>query len=261
MDPDSSKKSKSQDKILKDHKKVGKRFIPPLKWQLSITETRWIDYLLPEIVWLGLLHYKYGLKEGVSLAVEFAKITGECCQSEKKQLFAGLSAYESLSDQEKTTIMSKLNGTEKGVLIKQGLVWLIAFYPECPLRFLFGDDLPNQSCYMDQLPIFKEFLTTQFNRREKSAMFTQSTAVYIGLVTDVIHVQAKDSLANIQAMVDYPKTEESRLVGANVRACITGILGTMINTKPTTWSRYFWNQGLKIEPCNVKSLWREYGLH
>lgn len=258
MNMNNSQKKKSQDGILKDHKKIGKHFIPPMKWQLSIKEIRWIDCLMPEIVWLGLLHYKYGLKEGVSLAVELAKITCECCQSEKKQLFAGLSAYESLSNQEKTAIMSKLGGSEKCILLKQGLVWLIAFYPECPLNFIFGDDLPNQSSYTDQLSTFKEFLSTQFNRREKSAMFTQSTAVYIGLVTNIIHVQAQDSLTNIQAMVDYPKTEESRRVGSNVRACINAILGNMINTKPTIWSRYFWNQGLKLEPCNITSLWREY---
>jgi len=258
MNKSNSQNDKSKDGILKNHKKIGKRFIPPLKAQFPIKETRWVDYLMPEVVWLGLLHYKYGLKDGVSLSVKLAQTACECLQDEKKRLFANISAYQLLNDHEKTSVINKLTGTQELILLKQGLVWLIAFYPKCPLSFLFDDDPPSHSCYIDQLSTFKDFLSTQFNRREISAMFTQATAVYIGMVTGVLHVRKQDGLAHLQAIIDYPMTEESRQVAASVRACITGILGNIIVTQPTTWATYFWNQGLQLEHCDINSIWRRY---
>lgn len=41
--------------VLLDHKKVGKRFVPPLLQLGPLGEIKWIDCILPELLWLGLL--------------------------------------------------------------------------------------------------------------------------------------------------------------------------------------------------------------
>jgi hypothetical protein len=60
--------------VLGDHKRVGKRFIPPVIATLGeLSEVAWIDDILPELLWLGILNDAYGLKGGVQLAVSLAK--------------------------------------------------------------------------------------------------------------------------------------------------------------------------------------------
>ena len=47
---------KKTPKVLADHKKVGKKFIPPFGAKLGpLDEVRWVNDLVPELVWLPLL--------------------------------------------------------------------------------------------------------------------------------------------------------------------------------------------------------------
>jgi hypothetical protein len=55
-----------QQKILKDHKRIGKRFVPPLM-QLGIEEVNYINELLPEIIWMGLVFDRIDYRAGINL--------------------------------------------------------------------------------------------------------------------------------------------------------------------------------------------------
>ena len=60
---------KKTPKVLADHKKVGKKFIPPFVAKLGpLDEVRWVNDLVPELVWLTLLSDRHGRKRGVDLA-------------------------------------------------------------------------------------------------------------------------------------------------------------------------------------------------
>ena len=60
-------------RVLSDHKRVGKKFIPPLIAELGpISEVRWINDLVPELVWLALLSERYGLEVGADFARRLA---------------------------------------------------------------------------------------------------------------------------------------------------------------------------------------------
>ena len=59
--------------VLADHQKVGKRFIPPFLKMDKIVEVRWVDPILPELLWLGLLNARYGLAKGAELAVAISR--------------------------------------------------------------------------------------------------------------------------------------------------------------------------------------------
>jgi hypothetical protein len=58
----------SSRRVLDDHKQVGKKFLPPFIAHLgSLNEVSWVDDLLPELLWLGMLNDRHGLRAGVSL--------------------------------------------------------------------------------------------------------------------------------------------------------------------------------------------------
>jgi hypothetical protein len=57
-------------RILANHKQVGKRFIPPFVATLGpLSEVRWVDDVLPELLWLALLNHQHGWKDGADLCL------------------------------------------------------------------------------------------------------------------------------------------------------------------------------------------------
>jgi hypothetical protein len=66
-------KPKRSDRILLDHKQVGKKFIPPMLTIGVFKEVRWIEIILPELLWIALLNDKYGLRMGAELSLAVAQ--------------------------------------------------------------------------------------------------------------------------------------------------------------------------------------------
>ena len=57
--------------LLADHKRVGKRFLPPFVHLLGkFVETKWVDRPLPELLWIAILIKRLGLRKANQVAVE-----------------------------------------------------------------------------------------------------------------------------------------------------------------------------------------------
>ena len=129
----------------------------------------------------------------------------------------------------------------------------MALYPECPFVFLFEDELPVIEDNEQALAEFKAFLTAFFNKYDPPGTLAQANAIYIAFVTGILKVVEGVSLGNFPAVAEYPHTDESKQVGASVRASIGAFFSFFLEDnsygKHTSWSRYFWNRGLELEPC------------
>jgi hypothetical protein len=88
-----------------------------------------------------------------------------------------------------------------------------------------------------------------FDRKGEEATFTQANALYIAFVTEKLKVTENVILAGFPKIQDYPNTEISKQIASSVRATTNVIFGGDILTA-TDWPKYFWNQGLHLEPCN-----------
>ena len=66
-------KDAQKSRVLSDHKKVEKRFIPPLLQLGPLGEIKWIDCILPELLWIGLLNEYYDLSKGAELGLSLVR--------------------------------------------------------------------------------------------------------------------------------------------------------------------------------------------
>ena len=73
-----SKKSK----VLSDHKQKKKKLVPPLLHAMGEKHKpySWVKDLIPELIWLCLLHETLGLKRGVECAVNITELSKKCCK-------------------------------------------------------------------------------------------------------------------------------------------------------------------------------------
>jgi hypothetical protein len=259
-------------RVLEDHKHIGKRFVPPLQQIGPWEDANWIGVILPEILWIGLLNDYRGWAEGAELSLSIARAAAEATGIDPKefkkqfgkspkQMFATTTAYASLSADQRRKVLNHLNKTNQLEVIRAALTSLVTFYPSCPLTFLFEAGPGNAT--NGNLEHLKTVLSQLFDRYERPATLAMANAMYIAFCTNKMRVIVKDrnlkqesALANLPAIKDFPDTEESRLVGAGIRASM-GVLVTGAK-ELREWPDYFWNRGLQLEECDYKTIYEWY---
>jgi hypothetical protein len=250
---------KNKKAVLADHRRKGKRFIPPFVTELgSLEEVGWLDYSLPELVWLAVLNERCGLERGADLAVSLAKEAEKVCAGEIKKWFAPLSIYDrQLGTGQKNDVLKALRRLRKLGPLKGALCSFISLYPACPLNFLFENTLPSIDTSNEEFKKFKNLLSKLYDKRTIEATFMQADAIYIAFVTDKLRASKGTSLANFPGIEKYPRTEESQRIAGACRATINGFIGSD-RDMTSEWPRYFWNRGLELEPCDLNRLIEEY---
>jgi hypothetical protein len=116
-----------------------------------------------------------------------------------------------------------------------------------PLSFI------GQAAEATDLLSVKDLLTELYDRTSIVAMMTQTVAIYIGFVTEMLFIRPGMLLGELQLIEDYPNSERSQMFGASVRASI-GALIQGPEGSDRTWPNAFWQHGFTLEPC---SSWRQ----
>ncbi|HEY4178848.1 MAG TPA: hypothetical protein VGM90_18505 [Kofleriaceae bacterium] len=234
-----SKKTK-EPSVLADHKRVGKRFIPPMA-QLGMSDVRWVESLAPEFLWIALLHDVLGFKRGA----EIARVVADACKATDPSLgwCASMSSFSTLSEEMRPHFNAALADNGVADEMARALGALHAHYPAHPLSFALPADATGE------LSTLKRVVGLLIgSRADVHAMRTQATAVYLALTGGWLHVQAESVLADFSDVERYPDTEKSQLVASAVRAALNGLT---IQMPTSDWPRYFWNRGLELEPCTL----------
>lgn len=250
MKEESAGKRPRKHGILSDHKKVGKKLLPPFNYMLGgLREISYIDSIIPELIWIALLQDRCGRKEGVELARAFSKAAIESAVHEKKVFFGHVSAYAELSEEERESALTSLEQTGDLERLRQVLMPLISFYPECPLSFLFPGGVPALQNRDRALSEFKLLLNELYDRTSRTAVFALATFMYLGFLGDAVKVFENLTLAKFDEIEKYPSTDLSKQIASGIRSFALVFFGRFAEEKPSPWPRYFWNQGLKLEKC------------
>lgn len=238
--------------VLAGHTREGKLFKTPLS-DLPLEETSWVKQTLPELLWIGLLQETYGLRRGVDLSLALAEAATQAKSSTPGLLwFAATSSYATLEENEWRKVYRLLESSDKLNDLARALTPLVHFYPECPYVRLFTQT-PHQPSNKDQpLSELKDLLDSLYDKQERVATLVQATAAYLALATQKVALAEGISLGNVEAVKDFPHTEESQKVAASVRAMCNFLIGMTLNEFDSGWARYFWNRGFELERCEYE---------
>ena len=123
-------------RVLEGHKKVGSRFIPPMKQIPNMKSTSFVNQMLPELIWIGLINDNEGYVSGARLVEKIFLAVEGIEGTESKGNFAYASSYRKLLDGQKSVLVDKLNSL--GVLdaLRTYLAPLVLLYDEYPMRFI-----------------------------------------------------------------------------------------------------------------------------
>jgi hypothetical protein len=245
--PERPQKLARRREVLGDHKRIGKRFVPPFLYQLGpLTEISWVDKIMPEILWIGFLIDHFGYQRGVELGLHLSKSAVAAYASEKCEFFGWNSSFDRLSTEQKESILWNLDKLDVLADLLAGLRPLLALYPSCPLYFLAKQPiLPEDS----DLDLIRSTVEKLYARRDVFATRVQSTVVYFSFIAGCLKVSSRTSLADFPEVERYPDTEKSKQIAANVRAVLNLLYGEFDDQTSPKWPLIFWNHGLALEDC------------
>src|SRR5687767_12022715 len=125
--------------VLRDHKRVGKRFISPFQTALgtSLEEISWVVDLVPEVVWLALFNETYGMAKGAELALTLPRAV--LADVQDRSGFWGLtSTFAPLSDADWIRIRNKVH-PQALEDVRKALRPLASMFPDCPFTPLWSE--------------------------------------------------------------------------------------------------------------------------
>lgn len=231
--------------ILTDHKRTGKRFVPPLM-DLGIKELSWVDQILPQLLWCGLLVNQYGMAMAMR-GFESVILAGKAVLREDQKLWMALtSSFGELDDQQRRQFIAELEAGGWATEVRHAIEPLVACYPRCPMSFL----LPHTpECNDNSLEYIREVLKATMNRWDDTGTYLQIMWVYSAFIQGRLFVQPDSVLARLPEVESYPHTEISRHIASGCRATVNSFFNAELQERTQTWCKYFWQRGLELEPC------------
>lgn len=238
-------------RVLTDHRQLGRRLIPPIVEALPIEEVKWVDDILPEIIWLAALNDRHGWSKGAALAVNLARAARTSMEAPGARWFAFLSDFSLLYGAQQARVVDGLRSTEDHGALLEALEPILSNYPGCPLGFLLDRTIGEDEAWagLDRL---RTLIATLFDKTSLSATQAQANAIYLGFTSGTFKVAPTISLARFPEIENYPHTEISRQIGSAVRAAMNIRAGEGGSAASAAWSRYFWNRGLELQPCETE---------
>jgi len=244
--------------VLKDHKRDKKIYIPPLR-QLDIQLDDWKDVKLPEVLWIGIIQSKVGIRMSNDLLLSLADVVDGIYPKDvigKPNLPGLTSTYQLLPQEYKDEIVETLHKLKILDILRNGLSELVYFYPSSPFSFLFASSQYHFSPKaMPDLNIIKGVLHKMFYRHNKESIFAIMTVLQMAgkrlQMTEEIFDNFNLSIQHLNEVLKNGLENVAPEHCVRIFSTFSGMfmLSRFNATEDLLWPKYFWDRGYELEKC------------
>lgn len=241
--------------VLSDHKRAGKRLIPPILQLPNVISTSFIDDRLPDLIWMSAIFRQAHPKAAVDLIIDFIKVCSNAAGAEEFESLAFLTNFNALSAEQKANIRKKLEGTLMFGVIRRTLAHQSAILERYPLAFLF-DESPALGGHIEAVAELKEDVESLLDRYSPRATKVQVTALVAMMVTGKIVISSEIDALNFDLIFTDPESDGAHRIASFARATLNSGMGFMIEdhsqvlTEHVKWREDFWAQAYLLDGCN-----------
>ena len=243
------KKKRVKKNFLHGHKKVGKRFVPPMKQLDAYSPVSYVNDMLPELIWIGLLNDRLGYIKAARVIERVFTIVEDIKDTQQQGNFALISAYNILYEEQKNSLRNHLAEDEILGVIQNHIAPLILLFEDCPLSFLGppSDLLTNE----ELVTSIKECVGRTIDKFDTPGIVLNGAVLLSQLVTRKIKFPSDMELPNLNAVIDSPDSEEAKIAASFIRANALALFGML--KVDSSWARYFWNRGFELSSCEFSN--------
>lgn len=242
------REKKPKKKVLEGYKKVGKNFIPPMKQIPKLRDTSYVNDILPELIWAGLIHDSIGFVQGARFLEDIFRIANNFKEKDKFINYAYASNFNKFSDTQKKEFIVKLEEHNRLDALRTYLSPLTILYKKFPLSFIG----PPQAIPDDDalISLIKTSVGHHIDKYETPGIVLNGVALLSLLVTDQIRLPP--NLPDFNAVINSPDSDEANLAAGFMRANI--LTDFNISEIDNSWAKYFWNRGAELSECEYLAM-------
>lgn len=243
-------KGNHQGQVLRDHKKVGQKFIPPLMQLPNMKETSFRDNILPCLIWLSAIFLRNPDRQSVHYVIEFLIKCKGILNDDKSPALVFLNNFDKLTAEQKGKISEGIEDQAMLNFIRESLVHQHHLLEGYPLGFLFEDYVYGVD-REEALEHLKEDVSALLDRYTMHSTKVQTTAFVSMTATGKLFLSSAIDLPDFNSIFTAPDSDESKRVASFVRANINAGAGFQdAEGGENEWSKSFWSQCFDLEVCS-----------
>jgi hypothetical protein len=240
--------------LFSDHRRVGKKFIPPMA---GVTEIHYIKRILPEIAWLDYFVKHLGPKKGVETLGVFMESCFHLKDWGRKPDFSLISNYQILTAPDWEQFQNILKAKAIFLDCLDALTSFICCFPSGnPFVNLIADSkirLQTES----EVGLARQVVSRLFDRRSPEATLVQSVSLWIDIKVGKYHVLPDYPFYDFKTIFGNFDSQPSNELAASVRMHVNSNFMVCGDKMGDTWAKYFWNRGRELTPIAIKNSIRE----
>jgi hypothetical protein len=238
---------KRKKRNLEGYKREGKRFIPPLKQLPMVQERSYVNDILPELIWLGLIHDRCGYRFGARTLEAIIVATKDWPAETMTANYALQSAYMPLDHTQKEAILSALRQYNLLDDIQQALAPLLLLYDGFSLSFVGP---PREAIASDILVArITECVANHMNKFETPSIVLHGAMLLARLVAGTIKFSSQIQIPDLNSVITEPDSAEAKRAASFMRSNAMAEFGML--SVSLEWSKHFWNRGADLAPCSL----------
>lgn len=242
-------KGNHQGRVLKDHRKVGKKLIPPLMQIPNLKEVSYRDNMLPNLVWVSAIFLRNPDRKSVQCIVNFLIRCKEILADDNLPALIFLNNFDRLRTEQKSKIVEGLEDLSMLNFLRENLTHQFNLFDNYPLSFLLdGCSGLNKENDLNKL---KEDVAALLDRHTLHSTKVQTTALVSMMATGKLILPSSIDLPDFNSIFTSPDSDESQKVASFVRASLNNN-SVFEDTENNIhdWSKSFWKQSFDLEGCS-----------
>ena len=233
--------------VLSDHKRIGKKFIPPMA-QLGMKEVDYIERIIPELVWIRYFISTLGERDGIHTALRLIKEADSLQNREGRSKFSFQSSYRRLTGEHWQKLRAGLEEAGIAQLCRDSLGPFVRCYPtDNPFSPLVNNPKAEPPSDRD-IELARDVVRNLFDRRAKPACAVQSVVLAAELQAGSLKYTTAVRPPDLNAIFSDFESEASQHACSHVRTQTNFMFMFAENEIGDTWARYFWNRGKDLVP-------------
>jgi hypothetical protein len=244
---------KKEKKILQDHIKKGKKFVPPLKSKINLHESDYATDILPEIIWICIILEDMGNEKGMEFAHRFSQLANQTLGNGDYYNFSISSHLYRLSEEQKNDLINKLIENEMYFVLSDILAPIVYFYKESPFSFLAKEIDIVETEKNELLNKLKNILFNCFDRFKQKSVIAMYATLYIDIKDKKIHFPSDMKLPDFNSIFGDMETEEAKHASAFIRNNLKTKFMSLEDRGQHEghWTKSFWNQSYSLDSCEI----------
>jgi len=233
-------------RVLDDHVQHGKKFRPPLlDYMLTSGHgppvLEWVRWALPEVLWIKLLIHEYGIRNAGELVCATVE-AGKAASTVANRSYCMASDFVFTSEERAKFVHTLGEGPANQV--SRAFATFVKFFPDFPMAWMVREtNLDDAIAEADKLEEIKQLVGDVRSRRDRPAMEIQTCAMFSIVASGGLIMH---EMPDFNLISEYPDTDPSREMGAQVRASLNIFLGAATGS---AWAKAFWERGRSISQC------------